>query len=69
MDPITWLAVVSGVISILAFVFAVWIWLRADIKVRELVATIQALHNMADSVVWESLTLRAEDTAARLPGR
>jgi HAMP domain-containing protein len=66
VDVISWLAVVSGVISILAFLFAVWVWLRSDIKVRELTATVQALHDIADSVIWEGQVLPGEDASARL---
>jgi hypothetical protein len=62
----TWLAVVSGILSILSFLFAVWIWLRSDLKVRELLGTIHALHDMADSVVWNLQMLRGEDSEARL---
>ena len=63
---ITWLAVVSGVVSILAFLFAVWVWLKSDIKVRELTGTIQALHEIADSIIWETQILPGEDTSTRL---
>jgi len=66
LDVITWLAVVSGVVSILAFLFAVWVWLKSDIKVRELTGTIQALHEIADSIIWETQILPGEDTSTRL---
>ncbi len=66
MDVITWLAVVSGVVSILAFLFAVWVWLKSDIKVREPTATIQALRDIADSVIWETQVLPGEDSSTRL---
>jgi hypothetical protein len=66
VDVITWLAVVSGIVSILAFLFAVWVWLRSDIKVRELTATIQALHDIADSVIWETQLVPGEDQSMRL---
>lgn len=56
----------SGVVSILAFLFAVWVWLKSDIKVRELTATIQALHDIADSVIWETQVLPGEDSSTRL---
>jgi hypothetical protein len=66
MDVMGWLTVVSGVISILAFVFAVWVWLKSDIKVRELAAALQTVHGIAESAVWSTHFVNAGDAAARL---
>lgn len=66
MDVMSWLAVVSGVISILAFVFAIWVWLRSDIKVRELMGALQTVHGIAESAVWNTHFVHGDDEAARL---
>ncbi len=66
MDVISWLAVVSGVVSVLAFVFAIWVWVRSDMKVRELSSTVQALHDICGSILWETQFLPSEGDSSRL---
>ena len=66
MSTIEWLSVVSGIVSILAFIFAVWVWLRSDIKVRELQEVIQAAYDVTGTIMWEMQTIRVDDPAARL---
>lgn len=66
MDLMSWLAVVSGVISIIAFVFAIWVWLKSDIKVLELSAALQTVHGIAESVVWNTHFVNAGDESTRL---
>ncbi len=67
MDALQVVSMVSGVISILAFVFAVWVWLRSDIKVRELTGVVQTVFDMSGSILWEMQTQDAEDTETRWP--
>ena len=66
MTVIDWLGIVSGVISILAFIFAVWVWLRSDIKVRELEKILQAVYDVTGAIGWEMQTLRVDDAEDRL---
>jgi hypothetical protein len=57
--------VISGIITIMSFVFGVWVWIKSSWKVRELFETIQALHDIAGSALWESSQLVAEDYEAK----
>lgn len=66
MTVIDWLGAVSGIVSILAFIFAVWVWLKSDIKVRELQEVIQAAYDVTGTIMWEMQTIRVDDSAARL---
>jgi hypothetical protein len=66
MSVVAWLGVVSAIVSILAFMFAIWVWLRSDIKVRELEGVIRAAHDVAGTIQWEMQTVRVDDPAARL---
>jgi len=66
MDFIGWLSIVSGIVGIAGFLFAVWVWLRSDTKVREITAVIQALHDIADSALWETQMLPGDDASGRL---
>jgi hypothetical protein len=49
-----WLSIISGIIGIMGFIFAIWVWLRADTRVKEITAAMQAMHDIADSALWES---------------
>jgi hypothetical protein len=57
VDPINWISVVSGIVGILGFVFAIWVWMRSDAKVQELQNTldfkVRELQNTLDSTVRE----------------
>lgn len=66
MDMVAWLGVISGIISIVAFLFAVWVWLRSDIKVRELTSTIRSAYDVTGTILWEMQAVRGEDSSARL---
>ena len=66
MNFTTWLSVISGITGVLAFVFAIWVWLRADTKVREMTVVVKALHDIAVSALWESQMLPGEDASGRL---
>jgi hypothetical protein len=61
-----WFGIVGGIISIIAFLFSVWIWMRSDIKVRELLGAIQAAHDISGSIMWELSKVPGEDAAVRL---
>jgi hypothetical protein len=61
-----WFTVVGGIISIIAFVFSAWIWQRAEIKERELIASMQSIYDISGSILWEMQSLAAEDDAARV---
>jgi hypothetical protein len=66
MSIIEIVGIVSGIISILAFVFALWVWIRSEAKVRELAKVIQAIHDIAGTAIWESHTTLAEDHETKL---
>jgi hypothetical protein len=61
-----WFGVVGGVISIIAFMFSVWVWLKADIKVRELRGIVATTHDISGSIMWEMSKAPGEDAAAQL---
>jgi hypothetical protein len=63
---IVWLGVVSGIITVFSFVFAVWVWMRSDMRVRELTATLQSIYEISGNVIWETVKLQGEDAEARL---
>lgn len=66
MGVAVWLGVVSGVISILAFVFAVWVWIRSDAKIRERDGVIQSAYDVTGIIKWDMQIVQAEDSAMRL---
>lgn len=66
MDVVTWLNVVGGMISIIAFVASAWVWLSGRHKLREATTGFQMVYNIADTILWELTTIEGEDTSARL---
>jgi hypothetical protein len=60
VNVINWISVVSGIVGILGFVFAIWVWMRSESKVRELEKTsefkIRELENTLDFKVRELRT-------------
>lgn len=66
MSVTTWLSILSAIITILAFLFAVWVWIKKDAKVRELEGIIQTTYDVTGLITWEMQTVQAEDSAARL---
>lgn len=66
MTFIEWLGVVSGIITVFSFVFAVWVWMRSDMRVRELTATLQAIYEISGKIIWETVKLQGEDAEALL---
>ena len=66
MSVVAWLGVVSAIVTIIAFLFAVWVWIRADSRIRELEGVIQSAYDIASTVQWEMQTVQAEDFATRL---
>lgn len=63
---IDWLSIVSGIVGIAGFLFAVWVWQRSDTKVREITSAVQSLHDIADSAIWEAEMLPGDDNVGRL---
>ena len=66
MSIIAWLGVVSAIISIFAFLFAVWVWIKSDAKVRELEGVIQSAYDITGNILWDMQTVHGEDTTTRL---
>lgn len=66
MNFIDWISIVSGILGVLSFVFALWVWMRSDMKVSELRGALQSVYEISDSILWETNYLTAEDAATRL---
>jgi hypothetical protein len=66
MGVVAWLGVVSAIVSILAFLFAVWVWIRSNTKVRELEGIIQTAYDISGTILWDMQTIQAEDSTTRL---
>jgi hypothetical protein len=66
MGVTEWLGVVSAIVGILAFLFAVWVWIRKDVKVNELEGIIQTTYDVTGIILWQMQTVQAEDSATRL---
>jgi hypothetical protein len=66
LNIIDWLSVVSGILGVLSFVFALWVWMRSDMRIRELAGTLQSVYEISESIIWETNNLTAEDTETRL---
>jgi hypothetical protein len=63
---IDWISVVSGVLGMLSFIFALWVWMKSDMKVSELRGALQSVYEITDSILWETNNLSAEDAETRL---
>lgn len=57
---------IGGIISILSFLFAVWVWMRSDIKIKELIGVIRSVHQITSTAIWESVVSPAKDYDSRL---
>src|SRR5260370_32355775 len=66
LNLMAWLGAVSGIIPLLSFVFALWVWMRSDVRVRELIGALQAIYDISGSILWETVNLTAEDIDTRL---
>lgn len=58
--------VVVGVLGIISFVFSIWVWMKSDMKIRELSGIIESIHDITGTVIWESQITLAEDYGIRL---
>jgi hypothetical protein len=65
MSAIEIIGVISGIIGILSFVFAVWVWQRSDFKVKEMTNVLQSIYEISSEAVWTMHIQDAEDTEAR----
>ncbi|MEV6487649.1 hypothetical protein AB0M20_03280 [Actinoplanes sp. NPDC051633] len=61
-----WFEIVGGIVSIIAFVFSVWVWMKSDMKVRELRAVIQTAYDVCGSIMWEISRHPGDDDSVRL---
>jgi hypothetical protein len=66
MSIIAWLGIVGAIITILAFLFAVWVWIRSNTKVRELEGIIQSAYDITGTILWDMHTVAGEDSTTRL---
>jgi hypothetical protein len=66
VDGVTWLSMISGIVTLLAAVFTVWVWVQSRAKLREATRVMRSIHDVAVSVLWESQILPGEDSATRV---
>lgn len=66
MSIIAWLGILSAIISIFAFVFAVWVRVKSDAKVQELEGVIESAYDITGNILWDMHTVSAEDSTTRL---
>jgi hypothetical protein len=66
LNFVDWISVVSGILGVASFVFALWVWMKSDMKVNELKGALQSVFEISDSILWETDALVAEDAEARL---
>ena len=55
-----------GILGIISFVFSLWVWMKSDMKIRELSGLIEAINDIASSAVWEWETTLKEDKEIKL---
>lgn len=65
MSFVTWVSIVSGIVSLLSFSFAIWVWMRSDMRVRELTNTLQSIYEISGDIMWESISITGESPSAR----
>jgi hypothetical protein len=46
--------IISGLITIASFVFAIWIWIHSKTTIRELSQAVRTIYEIAKTAVWES---------------
>lgn len=66
MTGVDILNIIGGIISVGSFIFAVWVWLRSDMKIKELRETIATIDNIAGTAIWEYHISPARDYELRL---
>ena len=58
--------IVVGILGIISFVFAIWVWLKSDTKIRELSGIIDTVYDIAGTAMLEFQTTVTEDYEAKL---
>lgn len=66
MTQLDILNIIAGLITIISFIFAVWIWMRSDTKIRELLGILGTIHDIAGTAMWESQMTLGETDEIRL---
>jgi hypothetical protein len=61
-----WFSILSGVISIASFIFALWVWMRSDMKINELRNVISSINDIAGVALWQSQMVYPETPEIRL---
>ena len=59
-------AIVTGVISILSIIFAIWTWMRTDMKIKELKNVIKNVHKISAMALWDENKFTQESMEVRL---
>ena len=66
MDVITWISIVSGIVGILGFIYAVVVQSRANNEIRRATAAVEMINDIAEDAIRESRVLPEQDDAIRL---
>lgn len=51
-----------GTLGAISFVFSIWVWMRSDMKIRELSGIIGTIHDISGTAIWELQTMLPEDS-------
>ena len=55
------LNIVSAIVGIGSFIFSVWVWIRADARIRELSGIIDTIYEISDTAIWEAQIILGDD--------
>lgn len=55
------LNIVSAIVGIGSFIFSVWVWIRADARIRELSRIIDTIYEISDTAIWEAQIILGDD--------
>ena len=58
--------IVVGILGIISFIFSIWVLMRSDTKIRELMGVIKTIYSITGTAIWESQVTTAGDYEVRL---
>ena len=60
------LDVIFGIITIVSFIFAVWVWMKSDSKINRLSEALETIYKIAGTALWESQVTVIEDNETKI---
>jgi hypothetical protein len=66
MTGIDILNIIAGIITIGSFIFALWVFIRSEMKIKELRDTLNTIDDIAGTAIWEFHVAPARDYELRL---